>query len=277
MISGNCIKGRTVVITGAAHGLGEGLARILADEGANLVIADLDETAGKAVAEELDGKDGRKCLFVRTDVSDEDSVRNLVDETVRTFGALDVMISNAGILHVGSLEELCAEDLDKVAAVNYRGFFLCAKYAAKAMKRQTSSCPDRYADIIQINSKSGLRGSKANSAYSGSKFGAVGLVQSFALELAPFRIKVNCICPGNCLDGELWSNPEHGLFVQYLNAGKVPGAKTVEDVREYYLSQVPMHKSCTVADIARAVLYAISQTGETGQAIPVTGGQIMLD
>ena len=89
-------------------------------------------------------------------------------------------------------------------------------------------------------------------------------------------VKVNSICPGNYYDGPLWSNPENGLFIQYLNAGKVPGAKTVQDVKDYYLAQVPMRKGCNQVDVCKAILYAIDQTGETGQAIPVTGGQVML-
>ena len=84
------------------------------------------------------------------------------------------------------------------------------------------------------------------------------------------------MCPGNYLDGPLWSDPEKGLFLQYLRAGNVPGAKTVEDVREYYLGKVPMHKGCNPEDVTKAILYAVEQTGETGQAIPVSGGQVML-
>jgi NAD(P)-dependent dehydrogenase (short-subunit alcohol dehydrogenase family) len=144
------------------------------------------------------------------------------------------------------------------------------------MRIQTAADPQYFADIVQVNSKSGLRGSKANFAYAGGKFGGIGLTQSFALELATFRVKVNSICPGNFYDGPLWSNPENGLFVQYLAAGKVPGAKTVQDVKDYYLAQVPMRKGCNPADVTKAILYAIEQTGETGQAIPVTGGQVML-
>ena len=106
--------------------------------------------------------------------------------------------------------------------------------------------------------------------------GGVGLTQSFALELAPFRIKVNAVCPGNFYEGPLWSNPENGLFLQYLHAGKVPGAKTVEDVRKYYMDQVPMRKGTGPEDVTKAVLYLIEQTCETGQAVPVTGGQVML-
>ena len=159
---------------------------------------------------------------------------------------------------------------------NYKAYFFCAKVASHVMKIQTALDPEYYADIVQVNSKSGLRGSKANFAYAGGKFGGIGLTQSFALELAPFRVKVNSICPGNFYDGPLWSNPVNGLFVQYLAAGKVPGAKTVQDVKDYYLNQVPMHKGCNPEDVTKAILYAIDQTGETGQAIPVTGGQVML-
>ena len=270
------LEDRTVIITGSAQGFGEGIAMILAGEGAKLVIADINEDKGCAVAQRINAEygDGR-ALFVKTDVTDEDSVRRLMDTAVGYFGSVDVLISNAGILRVGSLEDVGVDDLEAVMEVNYKGYFLCAKYASRIMKAQTAADPDRYCDIIQINSKSGLQGSKANFAYSGSKFGCIGLTQSFALELAPFRIKVNSICPGNYLDGPLWSDPDNGLLLQYLNAGKVPGAKTVEDVREYYLSRVPMQKGCTPEDVTRAVLYLIDQTGETGQAIRVTGGQVM--
>ena len=133
------------------------------------------------------------------------------------------------------------------------------------------------ADIIEINSKSGLEGSKANFAYAGSKFGGIGLTQSFALELAPYGIKVNAICPGNLLDGPLWSDPERGLFKQYLDAGKVPGAKTVADVRRFYEGKVPLGRGCLETDVAKAIFYLVEQQYETGQALPVTGGQVMLN
>lgn len=168
------------------------------------------------------------------------------------------------------------ENFEFVTKINYNAFFYCAQAASRVMKLQNKYCEENYGDIIQINSKSGLRGSKANFAYAGSKFGGVGLTQSFALELAPFRIKVNAVCPGNYYEGPLWSNPENGLFLQYLHAGKVPGAKTVEDVRAYYMAQVPMRKGTGPEDVTKAVLYLIEQTCETGQALPVTGGQVML-
>ncbi|MGE4587835.1 MAG: SDR family NAD(P)-dependent oxidoreductase, partial [Mangrovibacterium sp.] len=161
--------------------------------------------------------------------------------------------------------------------VNYEAYFLCAKYASAVMKIQNRYKPDHFMDIIQINSKSGLKGSNKNFAYAGGKFGGIGLTQSFALELMPYGIKVNSICPGNFYDGPLWSDPEKGLFVQYLKAGKVPGAKTPEDVKKYYEAQVPAGRGCIPLDVMRAIYYVIEQEYETGQAIPVTGGQNMLN
>ena len=145
------------------------------------------------------------------------------------------------------------------------------------MKLQYMFAPKYFMDIIQINSKSGLKGSNKNFAYAGGKFGGVGLTQSFALELMPSNIKVNSICPGNFYDGPLWADPEKGLFVQYLKAGKVPGAKTIDDVRKFYEAQSPAGRGCTPLDVMRAIFYVIEQEYETGQAIPVTGGQNMLN
>ena len=145
------------------------------------------------------------------------------------------------------------------------------------MQAQHEADPEATFDIIAMSSKSGLEGSNKNFAYAGSKFGAIGLVQSWALELCAYNIKVNAICPGNYLDGPLWSDPEKGLFVQYLNAGKVPGAKTVEDVRKFYEAKAPMNRGCLPIDVARAVMYCVEQKYETGQALPVTGGQVMLN
>ncbi|MDR2765118.1 MAG: SDR family NAD(P)-dependent oxidoreductase [Tannerella sp.] len=272
------VENKTVIITGAAQGFGEGIARGLIREGANIVVADLNETAGTATAENLCRlARSNRAVFVKTDVSDTESLRRLMYETVCHFGGLDVFISNAGVLRAGGLEEMTPEQFEFVTKINYSAYFYCAQAASRVMKLQNRYAPENYGDIIQINSKSGLRGSKANFAYAGGKFGGLGLTQSFALELAPYRIKVNAICPGNFYEGPLWSNPENGLFLQYLRAGKVPGAKTVDDVRAYYMAQVPMGKGTSPEDVTKTVLYLIDQTCETGQALPVTGGQVMLN
>ena len=272
------MKNRIAIITGAAMGFGEGIARIMKENGANVVVADVNEEAGRETVASINGiRNSSRAIFVKTDVTDVMSLKKLVYHTVCEFGGLDVFISNAGVLLAGGLDEMTPEDFDRVTKVNYNAYFYCTKEAAPVMKLQTKYNDKLYADIIQINSKSGLAGSKKNFAYSGGKFGGIGLTQSFALELAPYRIKVNSICPGNYYEGPLWSDPDNGLFVQYLKTGKVPGAKTVDDVREYYLSQVPLGKGCSPADVAKAIFYAIDQENETGQAIPVTGGQVMIN
>lgn len=271
------VEGRTIIVTGAAQGFGEGIARELMAQGANIVVADLNETTGEKTAASFNEKAGaNKAIFVKTNVADMASLRNLMKVTIVNFGALDAFVSNAGVVRAGGLDVMTPENFEFVTKINYEAYFFCAKVASHIMKIETRYDPEYFADIIQVNSKSGLRGSKANFAYAGGKFGGIGLTQSFALELAPYRVKVNSICPGNYYDGPLWSNPENGLFIQYLNAGKVPGAKTVQDVKDYYLAQVPMRKGCNPVDVCKAILYAIDQTGETGQAIPVTGGQVML-
>ena len=117
------------------------------------------------------------------------------------------------------------EGFDFVTRVNYTGYFLCVKTFAPVMRLQRRFRPGLTMDIVQVNSKSGLQGSNRNFAYAGGKFGGIGLTQSFALELVDDGIKVNAVCPGNFFEGPLWSDPEKGLFVQYLSGGKVPGAR----------------------------------------------------
>ncbi len=270
-------ENKTIIVTGAAQGFGEGIARCLLQQGANIVVADMNETVGRATVERFNTlAKSNRAIFVKTNVSEIPSIENLVHETICNFGAIDAFISNAGVLRAGGLEDMTPEDFEFVTKINYNAYFYCTKVVSKVMKLQTKYAPEYYADIIQVNSKSGLRGSKANFAYAGGKFGGIGLTQSFALELAPFRIKVNSICPGNFYEGPLWSDPENGLFVQYLNAGKVPGAKTIDDVKAFYLAQVPLQKGCSPEDVTKGALYLMEQCGETGQALPITGGQVML-
>jgi sorbitol-6-phosphate 2-dehydrogenase len=268
---------KVVAVTGGAMGYGEGIARLLFSEGSNVVIMDVNEKAGMDLSRELNQQvSPNRAWFVKADVSSLESMEQAVYESVLEFSGLDVMISNAGVLKAGSIEDLEPEEFDFVTRVNYYGYYNCVKAAVPVMKLQNRYSEGNFGDIIQINSKSGLEGSKKNFAYAGSKFAGVGLTQSFAKELIGERIKVNAICPGNFFEGPLWSDPNSGLFVQYLNAGKVPGATTIEDVKRHYESMVPAGRGCRVEDVIKAIKYVIDQEYETGQAIPVTGGQLML-
>jgi len=271
------LAGRIAIVTGGAQGFGKGITESMAAEGACITVADLNHEGAMVCARELNTKYGENtAIAVHVDVSDEASVEQMVQETVLAFGGLDILVSNAGVLIAGSLSDLSKESFELVTKVNYTGYFLCAKYASEPMKIQNKYAPGYFMDIIEINSKSGLEGSNKNFAYAGSKFGGIGLTQSFAMELVEYGIKVNAICPGNLLDGPLWSDPERGLFRQYLDSGKVEGAKTIDDVRKFYEAKVPMGRGCTIPDVARAIFYIVEQKYETGQAIPVTGGQVML-
>ncbi|MEX2371234.1 MAG: SDR family NAD(P)-dependent oxidoreductase [Bacteroidales bacterium] len=268
---------RVVIVTGAAQGFGEGIAEALVENGANVVVADLHEENGIKTALRLSALCKKnRVIFQHVDVADPASVETVVENTVKHFGGIDVFISNAGILHAGGVDELTPVLFEKMTQVNYNAWFYCVRAASKVMKIQSEYKAGYTMDLIQINSKSGLEGSNRNFAYAGAKFGGIGLTQSFALELAPFGIKVNAVCPGNFFEGPLWSDPEKGLFVQYLEAGKVPGARSVEDVKAFYEDKVPMKRGCRVDDVMKAIYYIIEQQYETGQAVPVTGGQVML-
>ena len=272
------LSDKIAIVTGAAMGFGAGIAEMLFQQGANVVIAEWNEEAGSQLADALnEALTSNRALFAKVDVSDAESVENLITATVRHFGGLDLIVSNAGVLRAGGLDEMTPENFDFMTNVNYKGYFLCAKYASAIMKIQAKYRKDYFTDIIQINSKSGLKGSNKNFAYAGGKFGGIGLTQSFAMELMPHKIKVNSVCPGNFFEGPLWSDPDKGLFVQYLKAGKVAGAKTIEDVKAFYEAQVPAGRGCRVKDVFRAILYIIEQEYETWQAVPVTGGQNMLN
>ena len=271
------VKNRIALVTGGAQGIGEEIVRNLAAAGALVFIADLNLDGARKLADAVNADEGRTAaLAVEVNVSNEVSVMSMFNIIAQTAGGLDLCVSNAGVLKAGSVLEQELSDFKFVTDINYTGFFVVSKFAGRLLRVQHLTAPDWKTDIVQINSKSGLEGSNKNGAYAGGKFGSLGLVASFAMELVEYNIKVNAICPGNFLDGPLWSDAEKGLFVQYLKAGKVPGATSIADVRSFYEAKVPMRRGCTGKDLVRALFYIVEQEYETGQAVPVTGGQVML-
>ena len=275
--AGGRFTGRVAVVTGAAQGFGHAIAADLVAQGGHVVLADVNAALAESNAGELEaGSAPGRATAVAMDVTDERSVSDGLHAVVERYGGLDLLVSNAGVLRAGGVDTQPVEEFDLVTRVNYRGYFLGVRAAAPILARQHRARPAWLGDIIEINSKSGLVGSSRNSAYAGSKFGGIGLTQSFALELVGDGIKVNAICPGNYFDGPLWSDPVNGLFQQYLREGKVPGATTVGDIRRSYEAKVPMGRGCTPTDVLEALYYLVRQRYETGQALPVTGGQVML-
>lgn len=253
------LEGQVAIVTGAAQGLGEALAQRLDREGCKVVVADINYEAASKVAEGL-----QDAIAVKVDVCDEQQVEAMVNAAVERYGKLDLLVSNAAILIAKAVVEFPVEQWKKMMDVNLVGYFVCAKAAAKAM------IPNRKGSIIQINSKSGKKGSYKNSAYAAAKFGGIGFTQSLALELAEYNVRVNAICPGNLLDSPLWVN---SLYEQYAKNQGI----TVEEVRKKYLSQVPLGRGCAYDDVANVMVFLASEDASymTGQALNVTGGQEM--
>ena len=258
------LNDQVALVTGGAQGLGEAICRRLADEGAHVVIADINLEGAQETAAAIAASTGRQAIGVKADVTNEAEVAAMVDLAVETFGRLDICVSNAGVLISEAIDEFAAAKWRLVIEVNLVGYFLVAKHAARVMKGRRSGT------IIQINSKSGKKGSYKNSAYAASKFGGIGLTQSLALELAEDNIRVNAICPGNLLDSPLWVD---SLYAQYAKKWGI----TEAEVRQRYIDQVPMKRGCSYDDITNVVVFLASdQAGYmTGQAINVTGGQEM--
>jgi len=253
---------RVAIVTGAAQGLGEALAHRLGREGAHVVVTDVDVEKARGVAGAIAAEYGVRTSALYCDVTDTEGCDVVVTQTVDTFGRLDVLVANAGILFAGAIDEIDPARWKKVIEVNLVGYFNIARPAARVMKAQKSG------SIIQINSKSGKKGSAKNSAYATSKFGGIGLTQSLALELAEYGVRVNSICPGNLLDSPLWVD---SLYSQYAKRWGI----TEEEVRRRYLDQVPMGRGCSYDDVANVMVFLASDESSymTGQSINVTGGQ----
>ena len=256
------LKDKKAIVTGAAQGLGKAISHRLALEGADVLLADIKIDTVSETAEEITAKSGRRTAAVQTDVTDEADVRAMVRLAVDEFGRIDLLVANAGILISGPSTDMPVENWRKVIDVNLTGYFLCAREVAKQMIDQGSG------NIIQINSKSGKKGSYQNAPYASSKFGGIGLTQSLALELAPHGIRVNCVCPGNLLDSPLWVD---SLYEQYSRRWGM----SKEEVRQRYVEQVPLRRGCTYDDVTNVLVFLASDESSymTGQAVNVTGGQ----
>lgn len=256
------LEGKVAIVTGGGRGLGQSLCLRLAHEGCRVVVvADLNRESAIETASQI--ASGRS-IPLEVDVTDEDQVAQMVDRAVEECGRLDLMVVNAGIIVTGGISQFPLEAWRRVIDVNLLGYFLCAKHAARIMVSQRSGV------IIQINSKSGKKGSYKSSAYAASKFGGIGLTQSTALELAEYGVRVNAVCVGDLLDSPLWQDR---LYREHAAKWGI----TEEEVRQKYIEQVPLKRGCTYDDVANMVAYLASDQASyvTGQSINVTGGQVM--
>ena len=252
------LAGKKVIITGAAQGLGQALVRRMTDEGAKVVIGDINISEALATAQEI--VESEAFLL---DVADYKSCEKFISDAVEVLGGIDILVSNAAIVIPGAVGEIDAVSWKKVIEVNLCGFFNIVKAAVPFINKGTGA-------IIQINSKSGKMGSLKNSAYAASKFGGIGLIQSLAMELAPVKIRVNGICPGDLLESPLWVNH---LFKDYSKNWGIPQ----EQLKQTCIEKVPLKRTCRYEDVANLLVFLSSDEASymTGQAINVTGGVLM--
>jgi NAD(P)-dependent dehydrogenase (short-subunit alcohol dehydrogenase family) len=247
------VDGKVAVVTGAASGIGAATARLFAERGCRVVLADLQEEPGKRLAEEI----GKNALFVRTDVTQESDVARAVDSAVESFGALDVMINNAGIVGaVGSISETPADAWDATLNVLLRGTFLGMKHAARVM------LPRKSGVILSLSSTAGVTGGLGPHAYTAAKHAVVGLTRSVASELSRSGIRVNAVAPGNT--------------VTAMTSALVSGDPQAAEATEAELRKAsPLGIAGHPDDIAHALLYLASDEARfvTGHTLLVDAGQ----
>ena len=246
------LAGRTVLITGAARGIGRAAVAEFAEAGARIVAADVDGTALKELPSTVPDAE---LQLVTGDVSREDDVRDMVDTAVRAFGGLDVLVANAGIIPMAPLSQTSVADWERVMSIDGRGMFLSCRYAAERMTAAGSGA------IVCVSSISGMAGQSGQSAYGAAKFVATGLVMHLAVELAPAGIRVNGVAPGT------------------IRTDRVIALESEPGGPEYLANIVRMHPLGRLgepAEVARAMVFLASDDASfiTGAVLPVDGGYL---
>lgn len=250
---GERLRGRVAVVTGGACGIGEGTVRRFVEEGASVIISDLQAEAGEALANELSAA----ARFIRTDVTQEADVAAAVDLAVREFGRLDCMINNAGIVGaIGSIKDTSAKAWDATIAVLLRGVFLGMKHAARVM------VPQQSGSIVSIASTAGVMGGLGAHAYTAAKHAVIGLTKSVASELGQHHVRVNAVAPGN--------------IVTPMTADVVTSdPSNLEMTGEAIKAMSPLGIAGLPVDIANALLFLASDEARyiSGHTLVVDAGQ----
>jgi meso-butanediol dehydrogenase/(S,S)-butanediol dehydrogenase/diacetyl reductase len=257
------LKDSVAIVTGAARGIGRGIAEALAREGAQLVLADLPSVdADIAETKRLVEAHGVQSISVHCDVRDYQDVTLMVKSALDRFGRIDVLVNNAGVISVAPVVAMTEEQWDLVLDVNVKGTFLCSKAVAPHMMEK------RRGRIVNLSSQAGKRGSPGVAHYCASKFAVIGFTQSLAQELGPFNVTVNAICPGE-VDSAMWQD-------HLLPALAAIGGSSKEEAWEQFMRQrVPLGRPQTADDIGQAVVFLCHADNITGESINVTGGSEM--
>jgi NAD(P)-dependent dehydrogenase (short-subunit alcohol dehydrogenase family) len=246
--------GKSVLVTGAARGIGRATAEAFAAEGARLVVNDVDDERIRALASELEDA-GAEVLAVVADVAEEAHVERLVDAATAAFGGLDVAVANAGIIPLTTIDEATLEDWEQVMAIDGRGMFLTCKHAIRAMAASGGG------SIVCLSSISGLAGQSGQATYGPAKFVATGLTMHLAVEWAAKGIRVNAVAPGTILTDRVREMQDEPGGPEYLEAVS---------------AQHPIGRLGEPAEVARAILFLASDDASfiTGAVLPVDGGYL---
>lgn len=244
------LENKVAIITGSARGIGKSIAERFIAEGAKVVISDINEELAVQTANELK-KSGGDAIALAADVSKMDSAEQLISKTVETYRSVDILVNNAGITRDTLLIRMSEADWDAVISVNLKGSFNCLKSAAKVMMKQRSGV------IINVSSVVGIMGNFGQANYAASKAGLIGLTKSAAKELAPRGITVNAIAPG---------------FIETEMTHKLS-----DQVKDSFLSAIPLKRPGTPGDISNAVVFLASGDSSyiTGQVLQIDGGLLM--
>ncbi|CAN7746830.1 glucose 1-dehydrogenase [Rhizobium sp. LjRoot258] len=255
-------ENKTVVITGGSRGIGAGIAKRFAREGANLVVSANEESV-HAVAEQIKADGGNAVSFVG-DVTSKTSVKALYDAAEKAFGTVDVSIQNAGVITIARIEDMTEGEWDKVMAVNTKGVFLCAQEAILRMRKHR-----RGGRIINTASGQARDGFIYTPHYAASKMGVVGITQSLAKEVATENITVNAFCPG-IIETDMWAYNDQAW-------GKLLGNYGPGELMKEWVEGIPMKRAGSGEDVAGLVTFLASDDAAyiTGQTINVDGGLIM--
>ena len=248
-------KGKVAVVTGSARGIGQAIALALARKGFDIVINDLLEQEGQAVAGEAK-KLGVKSAFIRADITREEEVRQMVSRVIRRFGTVDILVNNAGVNSPLMVEDLPFETWKRIIDTDLNGAFLCSKEVIPEMKRK------RYGRIINIASVAGKRiSSHGCAAYTAAKAGLIGFTRHLAFEVAPFGITVNALCPGGTLSKRIVERD----------------SSQSEEEKAAGIKRFPLGRWGLPEDQAKAVLFFVSEDADfiTGQALAVDGGELI--
>ncbi len=256
-------EGHVAVITGGAQGLGEAFARRFAREGACVVIIDLQCDKCNQVASWLREEFCVQTLAVDASVSDPDAIRETVSQILDEFGHIDIWINNAGAYRGTAMEDLTMQEWEFMLNVNYTGVFVCTQAVAQAMKRQ------RRGRIINMSSIAGRTGFKNSLAYCSTKAAVIGLTRASAMDLAPYNVTVNAVCPGTIMT-DMVLKVDHDICA---HEGWPPGTHLKNKAES-----IPMKRLGTVEDVAGVVAFLASDDAAfvTGQAIEVDGGELLI-